>query len=988
MKIVLLSLALFLCLYGQPSGPSLRGVVTDPSGASVPDALVQLRGPGGEQRVRTDATGQYSVPSLRAGKYLVRVIAKGFSVSQRQNLEINGPTTLDVQLNIQAETQVVNVEAEAAKVSADPESNGSAIVLREKELEALSDDPDELQQQLQAMAGPGGGPNGGQIYIDGFTGGNLPAKASIREVRINTNPFSPEYDRPGFGRIEIFTRPGTDFIRGQAFIQYNKEALNARSPLLTQSQRPPYKQNFIGLNLSGPIKKQKASFGFDLERRSITENAFILATTLDSALNPLAVNQAILTPQTRTTISPRFDYAINTNNNLTTRYQNTRAELDKEGAGNFNLASRAFNQTESENTVQATETMVVSAKAVNETRFQYMRMNIAMTGDNSIPALNVQGAFNSGGAQIGNSGNINNHWELTNTTTYTHGTHTVKWGGRVRQNFLDDTSVANFGGTFTFFGGVGPQLDANNQPIAGTQAQLTALERYRRTLLFQQAGLPATLIRQYGGGASQFSLSAGTPTTSLNQLDLGFFANDDWRVRPNLTVSYGLRYETQTNISDLADFAPRIGVAWGIGGGANKQTKTVLRAGFGVFFDRLADTFTLNALRHNGVTQQSFLLLNPDFFPAIPPPGTLQNNRLQQQLQIVDSRFRAPRTYQASVGIDRQVNQYARISVQYVSSRGVHLLRSRNINAPVGGAYPNGDPAIRLLTEDDGFSRTNQIMVSPNINYKKMFLFGFYVLSFGHNDNEGQPANPYDLRAEWGPSTFADVRHRFVTGTSIPLKWGVSVSPFIIVNSGSPYNIVSGVDNNGDGFTNDRPALVPDVAAASCRGGNLVYAGGFGCFNLTPAPGTPTIGRNIGRGPGQVTLNLRASRTWAFGNKGESGLANPNGMPPGVGGVRGPEGMGGGGRGPGGPGGGGPPGGGMPGGGPPRGMFGATSGKKYNLMVSVSARNVLNHPNFAAPSGDLSSPFFGQSLSLAGFGPFGSPTTYNRKVDVQLRFMF
>ena len=166
---------------------------------------MQVRGPGGEQRKTTGEDGSYSFPALRAGKYNVRVIAKGFSVSGRQDVQINGPVVLDAQLIIQADTQVLNVDDEANSVVADPTSNGSALVLRDKELSALSDDPDELQQQLQAMAGPGAGPNGGQIYIDGFTGGNLPNKSSIREVRINSNPFSPEYERPGFGRIEILT---------------------------------------------------------------------------------------------------------------------------------------------------------------------------------------------------------------------------------------------------------------------------------------------------------------------------------------------------------------------------------------------------------------------------------------------------------------------------------------------------------------------------------------------------------------------------------------------------------------------------------------------------------------------------------------------------------------------------------------------------------------------------------------------------------------
>jgi len=330
LAIAILIVSLFLPyrpLAAQRRAVALGGLVTDPSGAAVPDAWVQLRGPGPEQRANTSVEGRYRFTALAPGKYTIRVIAKGFDVAEMRDVELTSSRTLNFQLTIHAETQVVNVEDEARQVSTEPESNGGAIVLKEKELAALSDDPDELSQQLQAMAGPGAGPDGAQIYIDGFTGGNLPAKSSIREVRINSNPYSPEYDRPGFGRIEIFTRPGTDSIHGQAFVQYNKEALNARSPLLDQSKRPPYKQDFSGLNLGGPIKKQKASFGFDVQRRSTTENAFVLATDLDSNLNPQRINQAVLTPQTFTTLSPRVDLALNANNTLTLRYQNTRSDL-------------------------------------------------------------------------------------------------------------------------------------------------------------------------------------------------------------------------------------------------------------------------------------------------------------------------------------------------------------------------------------------------------------------------------------------------------------------------------------------------------------------------------------------------------------------------------------------------------------------------------------------------------------------------------------
>ena len=970
------------------NGPSLHGTVTDPSGALVPGALVQLRGPGGEQRKTTDGAGQYSFPSVRPGKYLVRVIAKGFTVAQKPDLEIASPAVFDVQLTIQAESQVLNVEDEANRVTTDAESNGGALVLREKELAALSDDPDELSQQLQAMAGPGSGPNGGQIYIDGFTGGNLPSKSSIREIRINSNPFSPEYDRPGFGRIEIFTRPGTDTIHGQAFFQYNKEFLNSRSPLLEQSQRPPYKQNFFGFNLAGPLKKQKASFGFDAQRRGTTENAFILATNLDANLNPQTINQAVLTPQTFTTLSPRVDLALTPNNTLTVRYQNTRSSFENQGVGGYNLASRAYNSTSSENTIQATETSVISPRLINETRFQFMHTNTGMSGGSNAVITSVSGAFTDGGAQVGNSGTVADRWEVTNTSTFTRGTHTWKWGGRVRGIYEDSTSVSNFYGTFTFTGGFGPQLDANNQPITGTSVPLDALEVYRRTLLFQKQGLTDAQIRALGGGAYQFSIGGGTPTTSVSQVDVGFFVNDDWRVKPNLTLSYGARYEAQTNISDWRDLSPRIGIAWGIDARNGKTAKTVLRAGAGVFYDRISETVTLQALRFNGTTQQSYVVFNPGFFPNVPPIGNLAATLLPQQLQLVDSGIRAPRNYQANAGIERQINKYARLSVNYIETRGVHLQRSRDINAPIAGLYPYGDSQLRMLTEATGFSRTHQFTVTPNLSYKKIFLFGFYALSYGESDAEGQPANPYNLRAEWGPSSFAGVHHRMVIGTSLPLPRQFSISPFIVVQSGTPYNITTGLDTNQDTIAAERPQLLTGVGAGSCSGTYLVYEAGFGCFSLNPAPGAPTITRNYAVGPGTRMVMLRLSRTWAFGGKREvdpnaAGGPGQGGPPPGGGGPP-PGGGGGGMRGPGGPGGG-------PGGGPPPGAppgMGFNSGRRYTVTFGVNAMNAFNHPNYAPPSGDLSSPYFGQYRSLGGFGPMGGSSTYNRKIDFQLRFGF
>ncbi len=636
----------------ETGAPSLRGTVTDPSGAVVPGAVVQLRGPGGDRRARTGHTGRYSFTPLAPGKYQVRVVAKGFAPAQKNGLVIDRATVLDAQLVIQSESHLVIVKGQLGRVSAEPESNAGAFSIGEREIGALSDDPDELALQLQALAGPAPGPNGGQMYIDGFTATNLPPKSAIGEVRVNANPFSPEYDHPGFARIEIFTRPGGDTIRGQAFAQYNDEYLNSRNPLLTRSTRPPYRAQLYGLDAAGPIRKNRASFTLGLERRQIDENAFILATVLNSDLQPVMLNQALATPQSRTTLSPRIDYAINSRHALAVRYQNLRIGLDNQGAGDFNLASRAYHEQQIEHIVQITERATLGPRAINEARFQFRRSVSQDSGSDPAPGLNVEGAFYGGGATNGNSGRRTDDWELANTSTFIRGRHTFKWGGRARQSRLTDTSFANFTGSFTFF----------------------TLARYQQTLAFLREGYTGEQIVELGAGPSQFSRNAGTPAARVRQFDAGLFANDDWRARPNLTLSLGLRYEAQTNLGGLADWAPRFGLAWGVDARRNRPARTVLRAGFGTFFDRIPLTLTLNRQRYDGIGQQSYLIPDPAFFPAVPPAAALAAGRQPQQLRPVASGIAAPRLYQTSLGVDRQLSRSSRLAVTWIHSRGVHLL--------------------------------------------------------------------------------------------------------------------------------------------------------------------------------------------------------------------------------------------------------------------------------------------------------------------------
>ena len=275
----------------------LQGQVTDPSSAAVAGAAVVVTTPAGEAVTATaNRDGIFEVKGLAPGKYTVQVTAKGFAVYQQQDVAIapGQVQRLNIPLSIEEQKQRVVVTDNPAQLDVAPANNASAIVISGKDLDALSDDPDELQAELEALAGPSAGPNGGQIYIDGFTAGQLPPKSSIREIRINQNPFSAEYDKIGYGRIEIFTKPGTDKFHGQIFLTGNSSAFNSRNPFVTQE--PGYESTIFNGNIGGPLSK-KASFFFDVQRRDINDTSIVSAVVLDPSLNPVPFSAAVANPR-------------------------------------------------------------------------------------------------------------------------------------------------------------------------------------------------------------------------------------------------------------------------------------------------------------------------------------------------------------------------------------------------------------------------------------------------------------------------------------------------------------------------------------------------------------------------------------------------------------------------------------------------------------------------------------------------------------------
>ncbi|MGH9499616.1 MAG: carboxypeptidase regulatory-like domain-containing protein [Terriglobales bacterium] len=976
---------------------SLHGHVTDPSGAVIPQATVTATsGSGQPDHAVTDAQGNYEIKGLAPGNYAVNAQAKGFAKSAEQTVAVAAGEAkqFDVALEIAVKPEKVEVQGESATVSTEPSNNASALVIKGKDLEALPDDPDELSQDLQALAGPSAGPNGGQIYIDGFTGGQLPPKASIREIRINQNPFSSEYDKLGYGRIEIFTKPGSDKFHGQFMVDGNDSAFNSLNPFVTEV--PAYHSVLYDASIGGPLSK-KASFFFTVEGRNIDDSNIVNATVLDPPFTTQTqFTEAVPNPRSRLNLGPRIDYQISKNNTLTARYQFFRSTDTDDGIGQFSLLTQGYDSTQLEHTFQVSDTQVVSPTMVNETRFQFVRDENDQNPGCVAPSTEVPGALSSfsclepttsivgavtgGGNSSAKLVDDENRYELQNYTSIAHGNHLIKFGGRLRASTDSNSSNSNFNGTFTF-----PSLTAYETTVTGLNLPVPLTPAQSRMNCATVSSNPTLDC-----GASQFSVTTGQALSEVSAVDVGLYALDDWRIRPNMTLSYGLRFETQNNIHDHADWAPRLAFAWGLERGKKAAPKTVLRAGSGLFYERFASSSVLQAQRLNGVTQLQFVVANPDTYPNIPTLST--NTLVSPTIYQISPTLRAPWIWQSAVSIERQVTTKGTMAVTYLNSRGEHQLFLRNINAPLPGTFDPNNPGsgVRPLGgtdniyqyDSEGVFRQNQLIVNARFSLgAKVSVFGFYSLNYSNSDlgtGGGEAGanfltNQYDPMADYGRSAF-DVRHRGLIAGSFAFPYAIRLSPFMLITSGSPFDITAGQDLNGDSIFNDRPGLVSTASCAQVvNQSSSILCTPLGTFNTLPSVGEKIVPVNSGTGPTRFTLNLRLSKTFGFGKETKGGTPDFGGSG-GHGGRGGPPGGGLGGRG-------------LSGGGGGRGMFGgANTDRRYNLTFTVSARNVLNRVNLAAPVGSLSSPLFGESNQLAG-GPYSSSGA-NRRIDLQMLFSF
>ena len=996
-KTLILVLISAACLFGQPTG-SLVGVVSDSSGAVIPGAQVKVLNDAGNAKfVTSDAVGSYHVTGLTPGKYSVEATLAGMTQGEPAPVEIReGVTTLNLVLRLTLEKQVVTVhENVGPQVSTDPSSNAAALTVSGSNLDALSDDPDDLQADLQALAGPAAGPNGGQVYIDGFTAGDasLPNKDAIREIRVNQNPFSPEFDAIGYGRTEILTKPGKDKFRGQAYFNYGNAYFNSRNPYA--QEKSPFDLKEYGGNFGGPLNKN-ASFFLDVDERDINNGSVVDAITLSpqtlAIINPFTA--VFPSPLTRLRVSPRIDYQLSANNTLMFRYALTRSVSTDTGAGGFNLQSTAFNQNLVEHAFQATETAVLSSKVIDETHFQFLHQHNMQNATDDDPSIVVVNAFTGGGPTNPSYYYIHHHYEVQNYLSVLSGAHSWKMGVRLRAVAIQDASHANFDGTYTFGGAYAPIVDLNNPVVPSTACNplvpnaacetISSIQQYRRTLLFQQMGFSPAQVRLLGGGATQFSINEGMPLVRVGQVGRRFvrgrrLASDaELHSKPRPALRNPDQHPRRQGFRAASRFRLGARRSRQNGPSENRDPRRVRHLLLPLQRAKHTDRGAIQRHRPAAVCGRESRHLPRHSLGGRPRgigPDTSHPHR--------KSAAQAPYVIQSATGIERQIPGNTTIAVTYTNSHGLHQLLSRNINAPLpgtytglpgSGIYPYPDQGPIYEMESGGLYNQNQLVtninsrINPNIS-----LFGYYVLSYVFSNTDGVgtfPANQYDMAGEYAPAA-TDIRNRGTIGGSITTKWNIRFSPLIVAQSGAPFDIITSQDVYGDTVLTARPGVATNPNAPG------VIATSYGLLDPNPTPGEKILPRDFGRGPGLFSVDLRVAKTFGLGRRigerparnassGGGGLTAPAAGPAGRGGIGGFDNAGSGGG----------------------GGDASATGHRYNLTVSLSARNLLNHVNPGPIIGNINSPLFGQSNQIAGgFGAF-SGNASNRRLELQLRFGF
>ncbi|HEX7334753.1 MAG TPA: carboxypeptidase regulatory-like domain-containing protein [Pyrinomonadaceae bacterium] len=829
---------------------SLEVIVKDPTGALINKAQVQLIRNGKAQSLgSTNQRGEARFNKVPAGRYQLHVEAVGFKAFDIEDFELStGPQRREVTLEIDAIKVDVDVEDEAQVRNTNPNGAAFTNVLTADQIAQLPDDPEEFENAINQLAGPGA-----QMRVNGFRGGKLPPKSQIREIRFRMNPYAPENHDAGHGLVDITTKPGVNSWHGSFNFGFRDESLNGRQ--VFAPFRGPEQQRRFGFSLDGPLWKDHTSLFLNADGSLFFDAKPIFATLPSGTFSDLAYR-----PSRRLNLDARVEHVLTKTHTARFQFQRNAGVQNNLGAGDFDLPARGYSQDQTEYIARFADSGVFGKKLFNEVRVQARWFETDARSVSLGQTILVPGAFNDGSAQR-SGGRKQLDFEIADNVDYALEKHGLRFGGQIEAGGYRSNERTNPFGTFQF-------------------ADLDAYE----------AGLP-----------TQYTQRIGDPTVNYRQYQFGWYVQDDFRVRKNLTLSYGVRHEFQNHVPGKFNIAPRFGFVWS----PKKNGSITLRGGAGIFYDWFTAQTYEQTLRVDGERQRDLVIADPSYpnpfiggIQTLPPPSRIQ----------ADPELQIPYIIQSSIALETNPFKLFRLTTNYQYQRGVHLLHGRNLNAPVPG-LGRPDPTVGNITniESSAYQSSHRLMVGfgParfggggglfwNVNYLLM-----------KNTNEADspfslPADNFNLRADRGPAA-TDFRHLISGFVSKRLPQGFAISTIFQATSALPYNITTGFDDNGDTVINDRPT---------------------------------GVGRNSARGAARWEIGSRLSWGMNFGPE-EQPAAGPQMRMIRIGGGDGAA---------------------------PPSLPGMAT-KKYRLEFYAQAFNLLNHANLGTFSGVQTSPFFGQATS-------------------------
>ncbi len=854
-------------LYATPlaaQGPSvgtLSVTVVDSTGAVLPGATVTVSGieagnkASALEPAKAGTDGVATIAKIAPGRYAVQAEFDGFETRRLPDIRVrSGNNKQVVMLPIAGHKELITVGQDKQAAAADPRGSSFGTTLTREQLDALSDDPDVLRQQLQDMAGPGA-----VIKVDSFEGGALPSKAQIRSIRISRDQFAAEHHAAGGINVEIITQPGLGPLRMNVGMRLRSGDLTGRSPFTPVRGPEQFRNLFVGA--FGTLVRNKASFNVFFNGTDSYETPNINVALAGGQRRAEAL--ALRSPRDNYNLNANVDYAVTLDQTLRFGFGMNTVDNRNMGIGQWDEEERAYAMESTNGFFRAQQIGPLGRRAFLRTRFQYAWTDTNNTSAVEAQTIRVLEAFTSGGAQL-RGGQHAKTIVLASDLDYVRGNHTLRVGTQVDGSQWRSDDTSNYLGTYTF-----ESLDA------------------------YAAGRPRSYTQRIGD-----------PNLEYDNIQGAFYAQDDYRVRRNLTLSGGLRYEAQTHAKDYDNLMPRVGVTYAPGAAG----VTTFRASWGVFHDWLAMNTYEQTLRVDGFRQQEIDIVNPPF----PGVGDLSLLAVPGNRYLLGEGVALPRSTRASFGVDRRLRG-TQFSVTYSYTRGGAVARGLNRNAPVDGVRP--DPQFGNIIEvvSDASSRQHMLQNSLTVNQGALFpvnrgakridprrvtLFINYSLGSLRNNSDGAFAiAPLgDLDLEWGPAN-NDVRHRFNASLNNQIIKNLRVAVSLNATSGTPYTLRSGFDDNGDLVFNDRPL---------------------------------GVGRNTERAAHHLMFGMNVGYDWTFGAA--AGGPAPIGV--------------------------------FIGGGAPE-VRTFEQQPKYRVGVFVNAQNLTNRANYVGYSGIMTSPFFRQPTSVA-----------------------